>query len=356
MGFSNLFFGILLFVKDIKMEKEIQKIKEEFFQNLKKASSFKEVEDLRIDYLGRKGKLTLLFKKLSLYPEEKRPQIGKILNFAKNEIEEQILNKIQELKEKELGVLLEKEKLDVTYSSSEIKRGHLHPLTLTLKQMIEIFKKIGFEIAEGPEIETDFYNFEALNIPKEHPARDTQDSFYFTENLLLRTHTSPVQVRYMLNKKPPLRVIAPGRVYRRDFDATHTPMFHQLEGLLVDSRVTFSDLKGVLEYFAREMFGPDRKLRFRPHHFPFTEPSAEVDISCGICGGRGCRACKYSGWLEILGAGMVHPHVLKTCGIDPEKYQGFAFGMGIERIAMLKYNIDDLRLFFDNDLRFCEEF
>lgn len=338
------------------MEKEIQKFKEKISEEVKKASNIKEIEKIKIEYLGRKGKLTLLFKKLALLPQEKKQKTGQLLNTAKKIIEGQIFKKKKELEKKEIKNSLKEEWLDVSYTSGEIQRGRLHPLTLTLSCMIEIFKKIGFEIVEGPEIETDFYNFEALNIPKEHPARDTQDSFYFTDEVLLRTHTSPVQIRYMLEKKPPLRIVVPGRVYRRDFDATHTPMFHQLEGLVIDNKATFSDLKGVLEYFAREFFGAGRRLRFRPHYFPFTEPSAEVDISCGICRGKGCKSCKYSGWLEILGAGMVHPNVLKTSKINPEKYQGFAFGMGVERICMLKYNIDDLRLFFEGDLRFIEEF
>jgi len=338
------------------MEKELIKIKNDFRKELDSVDNFDDLQALQIKYLGRKGKLTLLFKNLPRFAEKERKKWGVVLNNLKTEIELEIQEKEKEIKEKIVFKNFEKEWLDVTYFGGEIERGHLHPLTLTFNEIIDIFKKIGFEVVEGPEIESDFYNFEALNIPKEHPARDTQDSFYIISDILLRTHTSPVQVRFMEKHQPPFSVIVPGRVYRRDFDATHTPMFHQLEGLMVGQTINFSHLKAVLEYFAKEFFGQERKLRFRPHHFPFTEPSAEVDVSCGICGGRGCRACKYSGWLEILGAGMVHPNVLKVSGIDSSKYQGFAFGMGIERIAMLKYNIDDLRLFFENDLRFCEEF
>lgn len=338
------------------MEKEIVKIKNNFEKDIKKVANFDELQLLKVKYLGRKGQITLLFKVLpSLSVEEKR-KWGVAINSLKQEIERRLEEKEKEIKEEVVLKNLEKEWLDVTYYKDEIKIGHLHPLTYTFKEIINIFRKLGFEVVEGPEIESDFYNFEALNIPKQHPARDTQDSFYIVSDILLRTHTSPVQVRFMEKHQPPFGVIVPGRVYRRDFDATHTPMFHQLEGLMVGENINFGNLKAVLEYFAKEFFGPERKLRFRPHHFPFTEPSAEVDVSCGICGGSGCRACKYTGWLEILGAGMVHPNVLAISGIDSSKYQGFAFGMGIERIAMLKYNIDDLRLFFENDLRFCEEF
>lgn len=313
------------------------------------AKNTRELSALQVKYLGRKGELTKILKGLSALSVEKRKEVGRDANLTKKELE-----KLIEAKKHELLESTEKEPLDITAPGTKYPEGHLHPVTQIYNELFEIGKGLGFSVVEGPEVETDWYNFQALNMPKDHPARDTQASFYFPGDLVLRTQTSPMQIRYMETHKPPIRILSPGRTYRRDSDATHTPMFNQLEGLLVDDRTTFADLKGVLEAFAKGIFGQDRKVRLRPHYFPFTEPSAEVDVSCGLCRGKGCRSCK-KGWLEILGAGMVHPNVLENGGIDPNKYQGFAFGMGIERIAMLKYGIDDLRLFYDGDLRFVEQ-
>ena len=283
--------------------------------------------------------------------QEKRGSFGAAANILKKEIETAIADA-----EAGLGSNVPVVKIDVTAPGAHYPDGHLHPVTLIYKELFEIGKSLGFSIATGPEVENDWYNFEALNFPPDHPARDTQDSFFFTDSVLLRTHTSPVQVRYMEKHQPPIRIIVPGRTYRRDSDATHTPMFHQLEGLLIDEKTNVAELKGTLEAFVRGIFGQDRNIRLRPHFFPFTEPSFEVDISCGLCGGKGCRSCKNSGWLEVLGAGMVHPNVLRSGGIDPEKYQGFAFGMGIERLAMLKYGVDDMRMLYEGDLRLVEQF
>lgn len=332
--------------------KKIEIIKGEFEQDFRRIKSKGELEKIKIKYLGRKGEITGLTKSLATLSLEEKKKSGQKINALKKEVEKILSERSKEL----ITIGKEEEKIDITAPGSYFASGHLHPVTLVYRELFDIFKGLGFSIADGPEVETDWYNFEALNIPKDHPARDIQDSFYFNGDMVLRTHTSPVQIRYMERHKPPLRVIVYGRTYRRDSDMTHTPMFHQLEGLLVDKNVTMADLKGTLDYFAKKFFGPERKTRFRPHHFPFTEPSAEVDVSCGICNGKGCRSCKYSGWLEILGAGMVHPNVLRNSGIDAKKYQGFAFGVGIERLAMLKYNIDDLRLFFEGDLRFVNQF
>ena len=294
---------------------------------------------------------------LSLLSNEERPIVGQIANEVRSAIENAIKEKSVELEAKALEEKLKKEKIDVTVPGKEIKVGHIHPLTAVQRELENIFIGMGFSIIEGPEVEYDYYNFEALNIPKDHPARDTQDTFYITDNILLRSQTSPVQVRTMEKQQPPIRVISPGRVYRSDaVDATHSPLFHQLEGLVIDKGITMGDLKGMLELFAKKMFGSETKLRFRPHHFPFTEPSAEVDVSCFVCGGKGCKLCKGEGWIEILGAGMVHPFVLSNCGIDPEVYSGFAFGVGIERVAMTKYGIDDMRHLYENDMRFLEQF
>ncbi|RKQ61585.1 phenylalanyl-tRNA synthetase alpha subunit [Thermovibrio guaymasensis] len=334
----------------------IDKLKEEFTDKLKNVSNLEELEQLRVEYIGRKGKVTELLKKIPSLPPEERKEFGKACNQLKREIETLIKEKGKELKEKGKAEKLRKERIDITLPGRKRGLGALHPVTRTLKEIVRIFTSMGFSIAEGPEIETDFYNFEALNIPKGHPAREMQDTFYISEDVVLRTHTSPVQIRVMEKNSPPIQIIAPGKVYRKDADVTHTPMFHQVEGLMVDQKVTFADLKGVLEVFLREVFGSDTKVRFRPSYFPFTEPSAEVDIGCVICGGKGCKVCKGTGWLEILGCGMVDPAVFKAVGINPEVYQGFAFGMGVERIAMLKYGIDDLRLFFENDVRFLRQF
>jgi phenylalanyl-tRNA synthetase alpha chain len=335
---------------------DLKSLQKEAEEKISKAKSSKELESIRVEFLGRKGKLTSLLKSIPSLPKEERKEFGKKCNELKALIENLLNEKLIHLKEKEKEEKLKKEFVDITLPGRHNLLGSLHPITKTLREIVNIFTSMGFSVAEGPEIETDFYNFEALNMPKGHPAREMQDTFYITEDVVLRTHTSPVQVRVMMNQSPPIQVIAPGKVYRKDADITHTPMFHQVEGLMVDNRVTFSDLKGVLEIFLKEIFGGETKVRFRPSFFPFTEPSAEVDIGCVICGGKGCKVCKGTGWLEILGCGMVDPTVFKHVNINPEIYQGFAFGMGVERIAMLKYGIDDLRLFFDNDLRFLQQF
>ena len=337
-------------------KEKISHLRGEFTSKLKEVSTTEELEKLRVKFIGRKGKVTQLLKEIPNLPPEERKEFGRACNALKAEIEQAIKEKLKELKEREKRERLEKERIDVTLPGRRRGLGALHPVTKTLKEIVKIFTSMGFTVAEGPEIETDFYNFEALNIPKGHPAREMQDTFYISDDVVLRTHTSPVQVRVMEKHQPPIQIIAPGKVYRKDADVTHTPMFHQVEGLMVDEKVTFADLKGVLEVFLKEIFGSDTKVRFRPSYFPFTEPSAEVDIGCVICGGKGCKVCKGTGWLEILGCGMVDPAVFKAVDINPEIYQGFAFGMGVERIAMLKYGIDDLRLFFENDLRFLRQF
>ncbi len=315
------------------------------------------LEDIRIRYLGKKGELTAVLRGMGKVSPEERPLIGQLANEVRAEIEAALAKKAEEQKKEELAKQLLAEKIDVTMPGSVLTPGHRHPLAQTEEILRDIFIGMGFSIAEGPEVEYDYYNFEALNLPKDHPARDTQDTFYITDNILLRSQTSPVQVRVMEQTKPPIRIISPGRVYRADpADATHSPIFHQMEGLVVDKGITMGDLKGILELFAKKMFGPETKLRFRPHHFPFTEPSAEVDVSCFVCGGKGCRLCKGEGWMEILGAGMVHPFVLKNCGIDPDVYSGFAFGLGVERVTMARLGIDDLRLMFENDVRFLHQF
>ena len=317
-----------------------------------------DTEALRVQYLGKKGELTAVLRGMGKVSPEERPLIGQLANEVRAEIENALEKKAEEKQKKDLEKKLLSEKLDVTVPGVVTPVGHRHPIAQTEELLREIFIGMGFSVAEGPEVEYDYYNFEALNLPKNHPARDTQDTFYITDNILLRSQTSPVQVRVMEElKKPPIRIISPGRVYRADpADATHSPIFHQMEGLVVDKGITMGDLKGILELFAKKMFGEETKLRFRPHHFPFTEPSAEVDVSCFVCGGKGCRLCKGEGWMEILGAGMVHPFVLSNCGIDPEVYSGFAFGMGIERITMARLGIDDLRLLFENDSRFLKQF
>ena len=315
-----------------------------------------DIEALRVRYLGKKGELTAVLRGMGKLSAEERPLIGQLANEVRADIEAAIEERRQEMQERLLELKLKKERIDVTLPA-EGEMGHIHPLTMTQRELEDIFIGLGFSIVEGPEVELDYYNFQALNIPENHPARDTQDTFYITDNILLRSQTSPVQVRTMEKQKPPIRIISPGRVYRSDaVDATHSPLFHQLEGLVVDKGISMGDLKGVIELFAKQTFGEETRIRFRPHHFPFTEPSAEVDVSCFACGGKGCRICKGEGWIEILGAGMVHPNVLRNCGIDPDVYSGFAFGFGIERIAMLKYHIDDMRLLYENDTRFLGEF
>ena len=316
-----------------------------------------DLEQLRIKYLGKKGELTAVLRGMGQLTPEERPVIGQLANDVRAVIEEALGRRTEEMKEKAMAARLLNEKLDVTMPARRPLVGHTHPLTLVQRDLEDIFIGMGFSIVEGPEVEYDYYNFQALNIPEDHPARDTQDTFYITDKILLRSQTSPVQARPMEAQKPPLRIISPGRVYRSDaIDATHSPLFHQLEGLVIDKGITMGDLKGTLDVFAKKEFGEDTRVRFRPHHFPFTEPSAEVDISCFACGGKGCKLCKGEGWIEILGAGMVHPHVLEMGGIDPSVYSGFAFGLGIERIAMLKYHIDDMRLLYENDVRFLGQF
>ncbi len=315
------------------------------------------LEEIRIQYLGKKGELTAVLRGMGKVSPEERPLIGQLANEVRAEIEAALAKKEEEKAKKELENRLLSEKIDVTVPGTPYTAGHRHPLAQTEELLRDIFIGMGFSIAEGPEVEYDYYNFEALNLPKNHPARDTQDTFYITDNILLRSQTSPVQARVMEQTQPPIRIISPGRVYRADpADATHSPIFHQVEGLVVDKGITMGDLKGILELFAKKMFGPETKIRFRPHHFPFTEPSAEVDVSCFVCGGKGCRLCKGEGWMEILGAGMVHPFVLSNCGIDPNVYSGFAFGMGVERITMARLGIDDLRLMYENDVRFLHQF
>lgn len=339
------------------MEKKIKKIKEEIIFKSNSVSNLKDIEKIKVEYLGRKGLVTLLLRRLGELSTQERPKIGQLLNQTKREIEELLKIKTIEIEKLEKNKKLKEESIDVTLPGKKSDRGTIHPISLVLKKTEEIFLSIGFKIEEGPEVELDYYNFEALNIPKDHPARDDQDSFYLNREILLRTHTSPVEIRVMEKQQPPVRIIATGKCYRRDAaDSTHSPMFHQIEGLAVDKDITFGDLKGVLTVFVHRMFGEDRKVRFRPGYFPFTEPSAEVDVSCLLCHGKGCRACGYSGWLEIMGAGMTDPAVFNMVGYDPEKYSGFAFGMGVERIAMLKYGINDIRLFFENDLRFLKQF
>ena len=324
---------------------------------LDEIASGKDTEDIRVKYLGKKGELSGVLRGMGALSAEDRPKIGALANTVRANIEEALKNAVAIAEAKKLDLKLKREKLDVTVPGKNIERGHKHPIYETERTLRDIFIGLGFSVVEGPEVEYDYYNFEALNLPKDHPARDTQDTFYISDNILLRSQTSPVQVRTMEHKKPPIRIISPGRVYRADpADATHSPIFHQCEGLVVDKGVTMGDLKGVLELFAKRMFGEKTEIRFRPHHFPFTEPSAEVDVSCFVCGGKGCRLCKGEGWIEILGAGMVHPFVLKNCGIDPDVYSGFAFGMGIERIAMTRLGIDDMRLLYENDMRFIEQF
>ena len=341
------------------MNEKIKAITDEAVGEIRAAASSAALNNLRVKYLGKKGSLTALLRGMgSLSPEEK-PQVGKLLNEARQQIETVLGERGAALKADELNAKLAAEKIDVTLPGRHRFEGNLHPLTITLRRIKKIFLNMGFSVEEGPEIETDYYNFEALNLPKNHPARDAQDSFYITDEILMRTQTSPVQARTMEKNEPnaPIRMIAPGRVYRRDdYDATHSPMFTQVEGLVIDKGITLADLKGTLELFLRQIFNENVGVRFRPSFFPFTEPSAEVDISCVMCHGKGCRVCKGTGWLEILGSGMVHPHVLEMSGYDPTKVSGFAFGLGVERIAMLSYGIDDLRLFYDNDIRFLQRF
>jgi len=331
-------------------------LQQDALKALQDAVDLKSLQDVRVGILGKKGALTEVMKGMRDLSPDDRPAVGNLVNGLKSRFEEAFTLRQDELQTQEIAERLASEKIDVTMPGRKRATGSLHPVTLVTNEIVDIFSRLGFTVEEGPEIEQDFYNFEALNIPKDHPARDMQDTFYISEDLVLRTHTSPVQIRTMMNAEPPVRVIAPGTVYRRDSDLTHSPMFHQIEGFLVDTKVTFGDLKGILTHFLNEFFGDGLEVRFRPSFFPFTEPSAEVDIECVICGGKGCRVCSGTGWLEILGCGMIDPAVFDSVRYDPSKYSGFAFGMGLERIAMLKYGVNDLRLFFENDLRFLKQF
>lgn len=339
------------------MKAALEAIEKNAFAELEAAADLKEIDSIRVKYLGKKGELTNILKQMGQLSAEERPVIGQLANKIRADIESKIETQKTALEAQLLNQRLASETIDVTMPGKKQELGKKHPLTLVLDEVKEIFIGMGFDIAQGPEVELDYYNFEALNIPKDHPARDTQDTFYINDNVVLRTQTSPVQIRTMEQRKPPIRIIAPGRVYRSDaVDATHSPLFHQIEGLLVDKGITMADLKGTLEVFVKRLYGEDSVVRFRPHHFPFTEPSAELDVMCFNCHGKGCRLCKGEGWIEILGCGMVHPKVLQNGGIDPEEYSGFAFGMGLERIVMRRFNIDDLRLFYENDVRFLDQF
>jgi len=338
------------------MKERLRQLQQDALSALKQADDLNVLQNVRVKILGKKGSLTEVMKGMRDLSAEERPIIGTLVNTLKDLFENSFIARQLELQQRDVAARLANEKIDVTLPGRKTASGNLHPVTLVTNEVVEIFSRLGFAVAEGPEIEQDFYNFEALNIPKDHPARDMQDTFYINNDQVLRTHTSPVQIRTMLKNQPPVRIIAPGTVYRRDSDITHSPMFHQVEGFLVDDKVTFGDLKGVLTHFLNEYFGQGHKVRFRPSFFPFTEPSAEVDIECVICGGKGCRVCGKTGWLEILGCGMIDPEVFRSVNYDAEKYSGFAFGMGLERMAMLKYGVNDLRLFFDNDLRFLKQF
>jgi len=339
------------------MKDQIANIRQVAEAELAQVSEANKLEELRVKYLGKKGELTAVLKGMGGLTAEERPIVGALANEVREFLESAIESKRSAIESAALNERIAAEKIDVTMPGKRGTVGRIHPLNAVLTELENIFIGMGFAISEGPEVEFDYYNFEALNIPPGHPARDTQDTFYIDDNIVLRTQTSPVQIRVMEQQQPPIRIIAPGRVYRSDaVDATHSPVFHQIEGLVIDKGVTMADLKGTLEIFVRRLYGEKTKLRFRPHHFPFTEPSAEVDISCFACGGNGCRICKNEGWIEILGCGMVHPDVLRRCNIDPEVYSGFAFGIGLERVAMFRYDIDDLRLFYENDVRFLQQF
>ena len=339
------------------IEEKLKEIQKRAAEEMKLADGLEKLNEIRVAVLGKKGSLTSVLKSMKDVPPEERPQVGKYVNETRDIIEKMIEEQRRAFEEEELNRRLGSEAIDVTLPAKKQRIGHRHPNTIALEDVERIFIGMGYEVIEGPEIEYDEYNFTKLNIPANHPAKDEQDTFYITDDILLRTQTSPVQARIMEQGKLPIRMIAPGRVFRSDeVDATHSPSFHQIEGLVIDKGITFADLKGTLEVFAKELFGEETRTKFRPHHFPFTEPSAEMDVSCFKCGGKGCRFCKGEGWIEILGCGMVHPHVLEMCGLDPEEYGGFAFGVGLERIALLKYEIDDMRLLYDNDIRFLSQF
>ena len=338
------------------MKEKLERIRSEAMQMLAGAGALSEVEELRVKLLGKKGELTAILKQMGSLSAEERPAMGKLVNEVRADIEGGIASRKAELEKSALQQKLASERIDVTLPGKSSLIGKLHPLNRVRDEVSEIFLGMGFDVVDGPDVELDLYNFEMLNIPKGHPARDTQDTFYVDDNIVLRTQTSPMQVRTMLDRKPPIRIIAPGRCYRSDTpDATHSPVFHQIEGMAIDKGITMADLKGTLEIFAKKLYGENTKVRFRPHHFPFTEPSAEMDGTCFRCGGKGCRFCKGEGWIEILGCGMIHPKVLAGCGIDPEVYSGWAFGMGLDRLTMFRYDIDDIRLMFENDLRFLDQ-
>ncbi len=339
------------------MKEEISKIKENSINEIKETNDLKQLSDLKVKYLGKKGELTLVLRQMGTLSPEERPVMGELVNKVRDELNNLIEEKEKELKRQELLKRLETENIDVTEPSKKINLGSLHPITQIINEVEEIFLGMGYQIADGPEVEKAIYNFDKLNTPPDHPARDLQDTFYISDEIVLRSQTSPVQARVMEQQKPPIKIICPGAVYRSDsVDATHSPVFHQIEGLVVDKNISMADLKGTLEMFAKKCLGENTKIRFRPHHFPFTEPSAEADVSCFVCGGKGCRVCKGEGWIELLGCGMVHPNVLTNCGIDPEECSGFAFGFGVERIAMAKFGIEDMRLLFENDVRFLKQF
>ena len=339
------------------MREQLEQIRAEAEAAMENAASLQELDAVRVKYLGKKGELTAVLKTMGKLSPEERPKVGQMANEVREVITAGIDRRNELLKAAQQELKQKTETIEVTLPGTKVEIGHRHPLSIVLDEVKEIFLGMGFEVVGGPEVEWDYYNFEALNIPKDHPARDTQDTFYITENMLLRTQTSGVQIRTMENKKPPIRMIAPGRVFRSDaVDATHSPLFHQIEGMAIDEGITMGDLKGTLETFAKKLYGEQTKIRLRPHHFPFTEPSCEIDVSCFKCGGCGCSMCKGEGWIEILGGGMVHPKVLRTGGIDPDKYSGFAFGVGLERIAMFRFGLDDMRLLYENDVRFLDQF
>ncbi|WP_195467602.1 phenylalanine--tRNA ligase subunit alpha [Clostridium sp. D43t1_170807_H7] len=339
------------------MQEKLLAIKEAAFNEIAAAENSGALEEIRVKYLGKKGELTTILRGMGSLTPEERPVVGKLVNEAKSEVEEKLEEAVKKIKEREKNAKLASEVIDISLPGKRNVIGKRHPLDLTLESMKEIFISMGFTVEDGPDVELDHYNFEALNIPKDHPARSEQDTFYINDNIVLRTQTSPIQIRTMENQEPPIKMISPGKVYRSDaVDATHSPIFYQMEGLVIDKGVTFADLKGTLELFAKKMFGDKVVTKFRPHHFPFTEPSAEMDATCFVCEGKGCRVCKGSGWIEILGCGMVHPNVLRNCGIDPEVYSGFAFGFGVDRMVMLKYGIDDIRALYESDMRFLNQF
>ena len=339
------------------MKERLEKIRAAAIEAMSSADGLSALNDVRVAYLGKKGELTAVLKSMKDVAKEDRPAVGQLVNETREAIEKKLEETKKKMEEAALELRLKKEVIDVTLPAKKNRVGHGHPNTIALEEVERIFVGMGYEVVEGPEVEYDYYNFEALNIPANHPAKDEQDTFYINNDIVLRTQTSPVQVRMMEQGKLPIRMIAPGRVFRADeVDATHSPSFHQIEGLVIDKDITFADLKGTLQEFAKQLFGPETKVKFRPHHFPFTEPSAEVDVTCFKCGGKGCRFCKGEGWIEILGCGMVHPHVLEMSGIDPKEYTGFAFGVGLERLALLKYEIDDMRLLYENDDRFLKQF